>query len=490
MGWIQTGRVVLVWPARSRGPDRGGPSGSGSVLNRRLDLVLLSRQSRSLGGQLALVTADPDVRDNARQLGISTFRSVREAQENRWNRPSRRRSPGLISGHPPARRLEDIPRPEVAHSQLAPALRIAVFALGAIAVFSIAAVLFPSAEVRLTPQMEQQQITFAVTASQAAGRINLSGILPMRTTRTIVEGRSSIPTTGTIQFPTQPAKGAVTFTNLTDQAVEIPRGTIVSNLEGTVQLATDRDARLAPGPATTVDVPVTATLPGTDSNLTTGKVQAVEGDLGVFLSVTNLGPLTRGEDEPSPAANLRDREQLRQDLIATLEQTATDEIRRSLEAGDIILDAAPELANILEESYTPSANQPASELSLNLRLEYQTFLVTGADLTDLAEAVLEANLPEGYQSMPGTLEIEHLTEVRFGDPSTATWRLRANRMIRATPDLETAITLIQGQTPARAVQRLLESESVRISSPPQVLLSPSWWPLVPFLPFRITLHEG
>ena len=46
MGWGQTRRVLLIWPARGR------------VLTRQLDLILLLRHSLTLGVQLALVMDD------------------------------------------------------------------------------------------------------------------------------------------------------------------------------------------------------------------------------------------------------------------------------------------------------------------------------------------------------------------------------------------------------------------------------------------------
>ena len=80
MEWSQTGRVVLVWPARAQ------------LMDRRLDLVLLQRHSGFLGVQIALVTSDPEVRFNAGQLEIPVFRSVRKAQTGRWARKRRKRS--------------------------------------------------------------------------------------------------------------------------------------------------------------------------------------------------------------------------------------------------------------------------------------------------------------------------------------------------------------------------------------------------------------
>ncbi len=79
MGWSQAGRVVLVWPTRGR------------LLNHRLDLVLILRHSQSLGVQIALVTKDPEVRFQARSLGIPIYKTVRQAQAARWRRPATRK---------------------------------------------------------------------------------------------------------------------------------------------------------------------------------------------------------------------------------------------------------------------------------------------------------------------------------------------------------------------------------------------------------------
>src|SRR5260370_39080312 len=72
MGWAQTARVLLVWPA------------SGRVLARRIDLLLLQRHARRLGAQLALITTDPVVRDYARDLRLPAFGSLEASRSGRW----------------------------------------------------------------------------------------------------------------------------------------------------------------------------------------------------------------------------------------------------------------------------------------------------------------------------------------------------------------------------------------------------------------------
>jgi len=479
MGWTQTGRLVLVWPARGR------LRSAGQALARRLDLVLLARHSQSLGCQLALVTIDSQVRDHAQSLGIPVFKSVREAQERRWKRSVRRLlPPGYLE---PRRRLADVIRPERTPATIKPAPRVAAFSLGVLAVLSIAAALFPSAEITLSPRTEEQSIHLTIQASESAERVNLSGILPLRTISTIVEGRASIPTTGTTSLPYQTAKGSVTFTNLTDKEITIPAGTVVSNTDGSIRFTTDREGRLSAGPGMEVSLPVTAALPGSSGNLPAGRVQAIEGDLGVSVSVTNPRPFSGGEDAASPAATDGDRSVLRQKLLTSLEGTARQEIQRSLHTGDLLVDS-PSLANVLEESFDPSGPDPASELVLNLRLEYVVHVVFGADLTALAEAILDTRLPAGYQSLPETLEIEHLTRPQFREPGSVSWQMRAVRTIQAVPNRNQAVSLALGKTPSKAIQRL--AETLPLSTAPTIDVYPRWWPVMPLLPFRIAFQGG
>ena len=80
MDWGQTGRILLVWPER------------GSVLTRRLDLVLLKRHSAFLGAQLAIMTSDADVLFHARRLAIPVFKNLRQAQRSHWRVERRFRS--------------------------------------------------------------------------------------------------------------------------------------------------------------------------------------------------------------------------------------------------------------------------------------------------------------------------------------------------------------------------------------------------------------
>jgi hypothetical protein len=427
MGWSQTGRVALIWPSR------------GHVMDRRLDLVLLQRHSQSLGVQIALVTRDTEVRFQARQLGIPVFRTVREAQTERWKRQRRKGSLEI----PPASDEERISRVEsllanpIHRSRetriLSLPLRIAIFGLAVLAVLSIANVLLPSAEVQTDPGEITQQITLSVQADDSIDEINLAGVLPARWINVSVEGRGSLPATGSINIPHGYASGEVVFQNLTDQVISIPAGTVVSTANSSDRFRTVRDTRLPAGAGAQASSPVNAIQPGSRSNLASNRIVAVEGDLGVKVIVSNPSPIAGGSMISSTAPTADDRARLKKELTTKLSLTALQEIENNLSPDDILLSDQPQLVRVISEVYEPDGAQPAFELELILRLDFKAPFVAAKDMYEFADSILDANMPEGYAVVPGSLQIDQLQTPVFDNGITNPWQLKFSRELKSKP---------------------------------------------------------
>ncbi len=478
MGWIQTGRVVLVWPTRGR------------LLYRHLDLVLILRHSRSLGVQIALVTTDPEVRFQANSLDIPIYRSVRKAQKARWKRPKRsgyQTSQKEKSWQDRLASLNSIISDPLHRKReawvLSQPLRIGLFAVAVLAVLAVAAALIPSADISITPETKLQEIILNVEASDSVDNINLTGVLPIRWRSTTVEGRASLQTTGSINIPMDFASGEVIFQNLTNQPVVVPAGTVVSTVDSKHRFATLREIHLPAGPGMEAESQIKAMTPGTVNNLTAGRIKAIEGDLGVYLTVKQLHPTTGGSLSPSPAPTAADRDLLKKQLIDTLSQNALLEIQDSLHQEDILLTEAPILVRVLSETYSPADLQPASELELLLRLEYEAPYISANDIEELARGILDANLPDGYTPIPQTMAIEHFAHPQFEGGSTTPWRIQLSRSIQSQPSASQAVTIARGRSPQQAKQLLMEGLSLSIA--PQIRTFPSWWPIMPLIPIRI-----
>ena len=481
MNWGQTGRVLLIWPEHGR------------LLRRRVDLVLLQRHSSSLGAQLALVTSDPIVRFNARQLAIPVFKSLRQAQSAHWRVERRlRKRPAPITQAPLPQNYDALEAMrQVAHppaqAWLAqPAARIAFFTLGVLAVLALAAILLPGAQVSLTPQTKTQTLTLEVRASPDQDNINLSGIVPARALTAVVEGRDLIEASGVTRNPDRTASGKVVFTNLSDKPVSLPLGLVVRDLaDPPVRFITIQSGELEAGPGITTTLSVRAMTPGEAGNLPASALTAIEGSLGLSLAATNPLPTQGGSDRRLPLPTSQDRQKLYEKLEAALRQSAQAEFEEQLSPGDLLFTQTLTITHVLEQSYTPAEGQPSGQLELSLRLEYQAYSASKGDIDNLATVLLDANRPEGYLPLPDSLVVKQVSPVVMERPNLPHWKFSAQRMLYVDIPPAQAINLILGSRPAEAAEQLRAAWP--LSTAPVINLSPAWWPSLPILPFRIMI---
>jgi hypothetical protein len=477
MGWSQTSRILLVWPDHQR------------ILNRRLDLVLLQRHGASLGAQLALVTQNEEVRADAALLGIPVFETLREAQGSRW-RVTRRRKLRLRRVEPPPDliALRESAHPKSPAWLAHPVIRIASFSIAIMALLALAAFLLPAAQLDLSPKTQVQEVTLPVTASSDTLLVNLAGEVPARPVKVIVEGRDSLPATGTVQAPLSAASGSVRFTSLTEETVDVPEGTVVSTLgENPIRFATTRHGQVLAGAGRSTTVPVTALAPGATGNLPANSLVAVEGELGLNLSATNPLATHNGADSTITGPSAADRKALYDQLAASLRQTALADLQAKLTPGDVSLTPTLETVSTLEETFIPAEGQPGDQLDLTLRLELQALVVSGRDLYALARPVLDASLPEGFSPLPDTLSTTVMTQPKLNPDGSTSWTMSAQRALKADIQEAQVIQLVMGLPLAQATQRLLEA--LPLAGSPQIDISPTWWPRLPFLPFRIQVSS-
>ena len=169
--------------------------------------------------------------------------------------------------------------------------------------------------------------------------------------------------------------------------------------------------------------------------------------LGLRVLVENLEP-TRGGTNVQPGAQPAGLASLRETLLAGLAQTALEEARGRLEPGQRLLDETLHLRTVMEENREPPENQPADQLEMLLRAEFEAWYVEEADLQAVASAALDANPEKGFQPAPGSLQVDFLTPpVMEGDPSAptrASWTLDARRTLEADWSDDLAIRVILG----------------------------------------------
>ena len=475
LNWGQADRVILLFPLRDM------------PLSNKLDLKIIHRHCLTHDTRLALVTKNQQIKDFAYELNIPVFRSLRQAQKVAWEYMVRPEEPA----ERPSKKHTRQELAAMLYDERAPSwtqqkgVRIASFALSMIALLVLAAFLIPGATVEYLPELETQSLELTLTASPAYSGFNLSGAVPARMTTISMEGRSSMSPSGEMSIPSQNASGLIELTNLTDQAITVPIGTIIRTADptSTIRFRTSTEITLEAESGAKVSIPIEAENPGENSNLPANTLVQVEGDLSRSLTVNNPEPTSGGTTTITTAPTAEDYDQLSAELLDSLWLTALEEAHDTLDAHDIILGDQPQSITLIEETFSPPEPQPSSTLDLLLRVDYEILTIRWEDLQDMGNAILDATLPSGYAAQTETLTIESISLPVIGEDEQITWQVLITRDIFTTQTEALAVRAIRGKNLESAAASFREALS--LSKKPTITISPDWWPLVPFLEFRI-----
>jgi hypothetical protein len=354
-------------------------------------------------------------------------------------------------------------------------------------VLAMVALFIPHAQVIITPERDIQTVTLPLQADPSLDAVFITGNIPSRTVRVTVDGNQEALGTGKVPIPQAKAKGVVTFRNLTEEAVGIPIGTVLTStgLPG-VRFLTVESGELVGGLKSTVDVPIEAESAGASGNVEAGTILAIEGNLGLLVTVTNAEPATGGSDRMTDAATQADRARLREDLLAELETQALKEMAATLTTGDQIFSDTLKMERILDENYDPPLGQPGREVKLSMQVEFTASYASGEDLTELASTVLNASLPEGLVATDASIEFEPLTPRLTDEDGITRWSVRVSRQMERQLNAGKIIPLVQGRSLALATTRL--NDNLHLAETPEIRLTPDWWPWLPLIPFNITVE--
>jgi hypothetical protein len=477
LSWAKANRVLLVFPQHAR------------ILSRTLDLRLLRRQAATLGVQLAIVTRWRDLRRIALHAGIPVFTKAAQAQKSTWEAPPLVEKPHRSAQPPDLHQLRREAFPTEAHWRSLFGFRFLFFLLAVLAVLALLLLFVPSANIRLTPATRLQTLTIPARASLDISSVSVTGSLPARLTSMVIEDSKTAAVSGSVEVPDAAASGTVRFRNLTTEVVGIPAGTVVSTTGSPpVRFATSVDAVVSAGVGKTLEISAQALEAGPSGNLPADSLVAIEGELGANLSVTNPDPTSGGADRTAPVQTASDRARLHEALLAEILSECKAALPVALAAGDVYFPDTAAIGQVLSETYFPADGQTGDTLSLTLDLQCQAHYVAAADINALAEMALDANLPDGFSTVsPETTILTAAAPVTDADGITQ-WEFQAQRLLQARLDPQAVAQAILGRRPAAAAKRL--SASFALDGPPEIQLTPTWWPWLPGVPFRIDVFTN
>ncbi|NUQ85510.1 MAG: baseplate J/gp47 family protein [Anaerolineales bacterium] len=468
MSWAKTPRILLVAPKFIK------------VNLRQVDLKVLQRHASTLGAQLGLVTRQRRLRAEAEALGIPVFASTGEAQKVTWSKPRKRQLPRKAPDRTLREKREQVQVREEAW-RAHPVVRILTFLVGVLSALSLVALFLPRARVQLHPVVQSQSIELPVMASPAVNDVFITGNIPAREKRIVVEGVQTVPVTGKGAAPQSKAEGAVIFRNLTQRAVNIPIGTVVTT--GDVRFVTTGLGVLNAGVGETVELKIEAVEGGPSGNVEAEAINVVEGRLGLSVSVTNPEPTAGGRERFSVQTTDADRARVKELLLKRLEEEARAMLLDELNPDDVLFDETFSLSQILSENYDPPAGAAGSQLTLTMQAEFTARYADASDLTELAALALNASLPLGFSPASDALTVVPVTDPQLLEDGSLRWTVRAEREIVQQVDAAQVTRLILGLGSSDAQSKL--EETLPLQSKPVVSLTPSWWLWVPIVPFRI-----
>ena len=478
ISWSKAARILLAFPRR-RPPDL-----------RRLDLVLLQRSANQMGGQLALVTLEKDILEQAEQLGIPVFASIPAAQRGSWRVPLRKRRRFKRAGSRYNELVEKRAGLERNQKPLESSWgRLLAFSMGVAGVLALTFFFFPAATITVRPVQSEQRLELGVWASPDVPSVLLSGAIPAEIHTVIVGGQVEGEPGSSVNIATGTASGDVILTNLTEQPIDVPAGTVFRTTGSqAAQFESLRAVMIPAGVDQTVQVAIRARNPGTIGNVAAGLIRAIEGPVGLSATVTNPQSTRGGSDRRGRVASQADYDRLNQTLLTNLAQAAERELMNQLPVGHILLVETISPNQVVEEIRNPSVGVPADQLFLDLQVEFQAWSVREADLSAIAQAALDANLPADLIPVKESLRVRAVSEPMLENDGPARWEIETTRFLKTRWDRDSISTLVRGQNVQEAL--VIISSQMNLVSPPEIQVRPSWWNRLPFLPFRIEVIEA
>lgn len=490
LSFIHGKRVLLIWPEE------------GTVLTRKLDLVLIQREAMRRAIRLALVTHDPQVIQHARELSISTFETIGASERSRWKRgrakvfTTRFQRPTAEIEAADLMPIASRVRAEVPESSHLWKLvgRFIALTLLIVAALALMLALLPGAQVSISLARQQVTAEVLLIADPAVPNIDFeNNIIPATRLSVTIEEKASIPTSGRQDLADVPASGTVVFVNQTDAAVTIPAGTRISTSAGTpIYFRTTAEAVVNAGAGQQAEVPIEALQEsaGGIGNVGTGLINTVIGDLSPRLTVRNLNPTTGGISRSLNAVSAEDRARLLAILRQQLQARAYVEMLPRLDQSQFLI---LETVRIVEErddwtTFSADTGTVADVLELTMRAVVEAVVINERFGQQITFTQLARQIPHGREIQPETIAYERGPVDAVYQNGQVSFSLRGSGWIQGQINVPALQERLVGLTPAEAEAYLASELDLTDGTTPRIEITPAWFGRMPLLPLRIAIQ--
>jgi baseplate J-like protein len=469
--WAQASRVILVVPLKNK------------AMRDKMNLKLLQRTAIDQAMQVALVAHHRDTVRLAKEIGLPVFWTTNSIIGRRnWSGAAK---PVFVPDED-GDEVKVIPPTEWSLRHNYRVVRAIVFGVVLLLLTGFAFMLAPSAQITLAPVTQEASVKIEITANPTAKTINSAlGQIPAHVEEIQLDGTEQIPPIAKKDVPDARATGTVIFTSKADQAVKIPKGTIVSTSGGVpIRFATTKDADL---PARgRVEIEIAAVEPGPNGNVARFTINTAEGPFALAVNVVNQNPAAGGNVKRVPVVSEEDKRRLGEVLTQRLRQEAVTKFQAKLAEGEFV---APESVRVTLDSTTfdKFVDEPTDLLTLSAHATARGTIVDGANANIVAFKQLESKLREGFVLLPTT--VQYIPGQVLGvDQDTVRFEITAKGRAAAGIDEANIANSLRGMTIKQAEDWL--DENLTLQRDPVVTLKPDWLSLgrLPFFNFRMSVE--
>ena len=473
LSWNKSGRVLLVL------------EGKNPLFQSRKELSLLLRSSKNTGSQIGIVTESRAIRTSVKQYGIPVFSSQQEAMRKGWvnkgdsvlsvNEQKRVGNIKNIQGFEKRKRNE-----------LPLFIRLGIFLVAVLSVISLVLFFLPSAKVKLNIQSATQASEIPISANIDITEIDLAGTIPIATKQLQLTLNDQIDCTGSSEVPVTKASGHVLIQNLTNNEIDIPAQTIFSSSTSTeLRFESSEAAVLPAGVNEAIQIPVEAILPGIEGNVEMGTINAVEGNLGLFVTVTNQEKFSGGENRISRTPIANDLYRLRTQLRSSFLDLASEQFADEVLSREIFVPGSTRIIETITEEMEPELGQPSEVLKLTQEVIVEGWFINKADIEKVLATVMDSQLPDGMSAMQTGLVYESTGSPQI-TKAGINWQFVVGREMTQSVNTEAIPGKIAGKSIEEA-QKILLGLGYS-DNQYEIKVTPKWWRRIPFLENNIEVE--
>jgi hypothetical protein len=278
----------------------------------------------------------------------------------------------------------------------------------------------------------------------------------------------------------------VVFTSLDGVVDTIPAGTGLRTTSGNpVRYRTLHTVNIDRRIGATASVGVQAIDLGPVGNVAAGQINAIDGPLGLALAATNPAAMTGGLRTAKRSVSAADEARLHDQLSQQLKGDALAALKSQLAPDEFLSTESVTNTQQVAETYNLAVGEQAEAVQLTLRLAYTGLAINDNQARAAALAELVKQVPVGHTLLSTSNRFTRQPDTQIANDGTVHFGVSATGVVVPMIDTERVRALVKGQPIPQAQLRL--AKALPLSFLPIIVVKPSWYPGLPWMPFRITV---